>query len=77
MSLGVEWLLPFNCLNINEFRVIHMNTHSDAHEYSLEQELLPKFYNFGGEYQFAIEFACLAYFYLPKEAFNLQFTCKG
>ena len=47
-----------------------MNTHSNAHEYSLEQELLPKFHNFGGEYQFAIELACLAYLYLPKEAFN-------
>ena len=47
-----------------------MNTHSDAHEYSLEHDLLPKFHNFGGEYQFAIEFACLAYFYLSKEAFN-------
>ena len=58
------------CLNINEFWVIHMNTHSSAHEYSYEQELLPKFHNFGGEYQFAIEFACLAYLYLPKEAFN-------
>ena len=38
---------------------MHMNTHSDAHEYSLEQELLPKFHNFGGEYQFAIESACI------------------
>ena len=58
MSLGVEKLLPSDCLNINEFRTIHVNTHIDAHEYSLEQELLPKFHNFGGEYQFAIEFAC-------------------
>ena len=33
---------------------------SDAHKYSLEQELLPKFHKFGGEYQFAIEFSCLA-----------------
>ena len=47
-----------------------MNTRSDAHEYPLEQELLPKFHNFRGEYQFAIEFACLAYLYLSKEAFN-------
>ena len=48
-----------------------MNTHYSAHEYSWEQELLPKFHNFGGEYQFAIEFACLAvYLYLPKEAFD-------
>ena len=71
MPLGVEkLLLPSDCLNINEFRAIHMNTHSDAHEYSLEQELLPKFHNFGGENQFAFEFACLAYLYLPKEAFN-------
>ena len=70
MSLGVEKLLPSGCLNINEFRVINVNTHSDAHEYSLEQELLPKFHNFDGEYQFAIEFACLAYLNLPKEAFN-------
>ena len=37
MSLGVEMLFPSDCLNINEFRVIHMNTHSDAHGYSLEQ----------------------------------------
>ena len=37
MSLGVEMLLPFDCLNNNEFWVIHMNTHSDAHGYSLEQ----------------------------------------
>ena len=58
MSLGVEKLLPFDCLTINIFRAIHMNTHSDAHEYSLEQELLPKIHNFGGEYQFDIKFAC-------------------
>ena len=34
----VEILLPSDCLNINEFRAIHvcMNTHSDAHGYSLE-----------------------------------------
>ena len=25
MSLGVEKLLPSDCLNINEFRAIHMN----------------------------------------------------
>ena len=56
-----EKLLPFDCLNINEFRAIHIITHSDAHEYSLEHKLLSKFHNFGGEYQFAIEFACLAY----------------
>ena len=43
MSLVVEMLLPSDCLNINEFRAIHMNTHSDAYEYSLEQELLPIF----------------------------------
>ena len=62
MSLGVEIVLPSDCLNINEFRAIHMHTkctHSDAHVCSLEQELLPKFHNFGGEYLFAIEFACL------------------
>ena len=70
MSLGVEMLLPSDCLNINEFRAIHMNTHSDAHAYSLKQELLPKFHNFGKEYQFAIEFACLTYLYLHKVAFN-------
>ena len=70
MSFGVEKLVPSDCLNINEFRAIDMNTHSDAHEYSLEVELLPKFHNFGGEYQFAIEFACLAYLYLHKEALN-------
>ena len=70
MSLGVEKLLPFDGLNTNELRAIHMNTQSDAHEYSLEQELLPYFHNFGGEYKFAIEFACVACLYLPKEAFN-------
>ena len=43
MSLGVEMLLPSDCPNINEFRAIHMTTHSDAHGYSLEQELLLKF----------------------------------
>ena len=32
----VEILLPSDSLNINEFRAIHMNTHSDAHRYSLE-----------------------------------------
>ena len=69
MSLGVETLLPSDCLNINEFLAIHMNTHSDAHEYSKEQELLPKFHDLGGGYQFAIEFACLAYLYLPEKAF--------
>ena len=55
MSLGVEKLLPCDCLNINEFRAIHINAHSDAHEYSLEQEFLPRFHNFGGEYHFAID----------------------
>ena len=34
MSLGVEKLLPSDCLNINEFRAIHIKIHSDAHEYS-------------------------------------------
>ena len=58
MPLGVEKLLPTDCLNINGFWAIHMNTHSDAHEYSFKQELLPKFHNFGGVYHFAIEFAC-------------------
>ena len=33
----VEIILPSDCLNINEFRTIHMNTHSDAHGYSLEK----------------------------------------
>ena len=42
--LGVEKLLPSDCLNINEFRAIHTNTHSDA----LEQKLLPKFHNSAG-----------------------------
>ena len=70
MPLGVEKLLPSECLNINKFRAVHVNTHSDAHEYSLEQELLPKFYNFGGEYKFAIDFASLPYLFLPKGAFN-------
>ena len=70
MSLGVEKLLPSDCLNINEFRAIHTNTHSDANEYSLEQHLLPKFHIFDGEYQFAIECACLAYLYLPEKTFN-------
>ena len=70
MSLGVEKLLPFDWLNINGFRTIHMKTHFDAQEYSLEQELLPKFHNFGREYQFVIKFARLANFYLPKEAFK-------
>ena len=67
--MGVEKSLPSDCLNINEFLAIHVNTHSDAHDYSLEQELLPKFHNFGGEYQFAFEFAYFAYIQLPKEAF--------
>ena len=49
MPLGAEKLLPSDCLNINEFWAIHINTHSDAHENSLEQELLPKFHNFGGD----------------------------
>ena len=58
MSLGVDKLLPSDCLTINEFRAIHMNTNSDAHAYSLEQKLLSKFHNFGGENQLAIEYAC-------------------
>ena len=66
MSFGVEKLLLSDCQNIIEFRAIYMNTYSIAHEYLLEQELLPNFHNFGGEYQFAVEFACLAYLYLPK-----------
>ena len=60
MSLGVEMLLPSDCPNINNYRAIQLNTHSDAHGYSLEQELLPKFQNFGGEYQLAIKFDYLA-----------------
>ena len=35
-------VIDFDRLNINKFRAIHMNTHSDAHEYSLEQ-FLPKY----------------------------------
>ena len=50
MALGVEKLLPSDCLNINDFRAIHVNINSDEHEYSLEQELLPEFHNFGGEF---------------------------
>ena len=68
--IGCREVITHDCLNNNEFRAIHMNTHSDAYENSLEQELLPKFHNFRGEYQFAIECACLAYLYLSKEAFN-------
>ena len=48
MSFGVDKLLPVDCLNINKFWAI--------------QELLPKFHNFGGEYQFAFKFSCLTYF---------------
>ena len=70
MSLGVKKLLPSDCLNINEFWAIHTNTHSDAHEYSLEQEFCLNFIISTGEYQFTIKFACLAYLYLPEKAFN-------
>ena len=35
--------LPSDCLNINEFRAIRINTHFDAHEYSLEQEFCLNF----------------------------------
>ena len=41
MSLGVEMLLPSDCLNINGFRAIHMNTHSDATWIFIRTELLP------------------------------------
>ena len=47
MSSGVEKLLSFDCLNINEFGVMQMNIHTNAHEHSLEcpyvdkQQLLP------------------------------------
>ena len=58
MSFGFEKLLPSDCLNINEFRKIHVNR-----SYCLN------FTKFGGVYQFAIKFACLAYHNLPKEAF--------
>ena len=58
MPLGVKVLLLSVCLNITKFRVIHMHTYSDTHKYSLEQELLPKFHNFDGEYQLAIKLAC-------------------
>ena len=34
MSLDVEKLLSSDYLNINEFQAIHMNTLSDADEYS-------------------------------------------
>ena len=57
MSLGVGKLFPSDCLNINEFREIHINTHSNANKYSLEQRLSPKFHDLGGEYQLAIDFA--------------------
>ena len=33
---GVEKLLPFDCPNINKFGAVHLNMHSDTHEYSLE-----------------------------------------
>ena len=49
----------------------------DTHEYSFQctwtfvrTGVIAQIHNFGGEYQFAIEFACLAYLYLPKEAFS-------
>ena len=77
MSLGFKNLLPSDCLNITEFWEMHVNTHSDAHEYSFEQELLHKFHNFGGEYQFAFKFACLTYLQLPKEALYWHFNCMG
>ena len=70
MPLGVWMLLSSDSLNINKFLAIHMNTHSDALGYSLEQELLSKFHNFGGKYQLPIEFACLAYLKLHRMAFN-------
>ena len=35
-DMGVEKLLPFDCLNINDFLAMHMNIHSAAHEYLLE-----------------------------------------
>ena len=70
MSLGVEKLLPSDCLNINEFRAIHTNTHSDVHEYSLEQEFCLNFIISTREFQFTIEFACLAHLYLLENAFN-------
>ena len=44
MLLGVERLLPFDCQNTHEFWAKLMDTHFDANEYSLEQELLPKFF---------------------------------
>ena len=75
--IGCREYLPSDCLNINEFRAIHINTHSDAHEYSLEQELLPKFYSFGREYQFAIEFARLAYLYLLFFLQNIQIQSRN
>ena len=44
MSLGVEKLLPSDGLKyINEFRAIHINTRSNAHEYSLDQEFCLNF----------------------------------
>ena len=59
VSSGVDKLLPFDYLKINKFGAIHMNSRSDAHEYSPECQLLPLFpRNFGGGYQFFIEFAC-------------------
>ena len=31
MSSGVEKLLPFDCLNLNEFGAMHMNINSNVH----------------------------------------------
>ena len=44
MSSGVEKLLPFDCLNIYEFLAMHMNIHTDAHEYKLESPLINRSY---------------------------------
>ena len=37
MSMGVEKVLPFDSHTINEFGAMHMDIHSDTHEYFIRR----------------------------------------
>ena len=46
MSSGVEKLLPFDCLNINEFWAMHLNIHYSKMSLDIQELLLFNCLNF-------------------------------
>ena len=66
MSSGLEKLLPFDCLNINEFWrctciLIKMTYIYRSYCFLVDLISMKKIsHNFGGGYKFVVEFACFS-----------------